>query len=216
MSREFDFSKYTDNEQAACYGALIAMAAADGDFHEDERALILASLDRDSVSPAVRAAVEDFVSDPPSLSECLDALKYCEATLRFAVMVALMDVAFADDQITEAEASALAEAARAMQVTAAEGRAIEEFIQEIRRVRSAGYEGVVASVAMREATKLLQAAEIPSDAGYFSTKVAGRPENRPLASEGKPKVQSLMNRLKKRKRGDRMRSLMNDLTKGGR
>jgi hypothetical protein len=93
--------------------------------------------------------------------------------LRYGLMLALVEVALADEVIEEGENQALKEAQNRLKVTDEQMEAIRTFVQELKRVRERGIDDNVAAEALKHAASGLPAVGIPIAAVYFSGSVIG-------------------------------------------
>jgi uncharacterized tellurite resistance protein B-like protein len=155
--------------RVAFYGALFAMAALDQGIDPEEWALIYDQLDTHGLSPAGEERLKGFILSPPRLLECLTFLGRAEEAVRFGTMINLLDVAYADERLADAEAEALDEAAAILLVDPFQVDAMKDFIDALRQIRRAGRGEGAALQAVRVATERLYAAGIPSEAVRFSS-----------------------------------------------
>jgi len=112
-----DLSGLPEQQRLAFYGALFAVAAADDQIDERESDQILESLDLDGLSEGARERALAMSIAPPSLQACLDLLKDQDESLRMGLMLNLVDVALADDEIEPGEPMSLEQARVALGIT---------------------------------------------------------------------------------------------------
>lgn len=173
MHTTLDFTALPEDQQLACYGAFLAIAAVDGAIDREELVTVFETLDLATLSPEGQARIRTWLADPPDLRVCLRTLAGCDATLRYGVMVHLTDVTLADDAIVDEEQRALDEAREILGVTDDQARAIVTFLREVRRIRARGLDDAPATEALKSAASSLSAVGVPIAAVYFSGSVVG-------------------------------------------
>ena len=102
-----DLSDLTERQQLAFYGALFALAAADNQIDERESELIFESFRLDGLSEDARQRAFALSISPPSLETCLGILSDTDEAIRRALLLNLVDVALADDEIEPGEPQTL-------------------------------------------------------------------------------------------------------------
>jgi hypothetical protein len=162
-----------EHQRVAYAGALYAIAAADGSLDKEELELIIDLVDFDGLTPAGRRLVLGYVVAQPSLADVLAPFAHGEATLRYALLLNLAEVAWANDLLDPRQDTLLAEAQRTLQVTDDQYRAIWAFIRELRAVRLRGRDDVAAARATQVAAAGLAAVGIPIAAVFVSGSVIG-------------------------------------------
>ncbi len=168
-----DLSLVSEEQRLAYYGAMIAMANADGSLDREELILLLDIFEADDNSKEVTAQLKGFLIDPPRLVDCLAALRNQEETLRFGLAFQLVEVAYADDIIQPEEMSALNQAAEILSVTQPQLEAIVRFVEEARRLEARGQNDKVATECLKQAASGLASVGVPISAVYFSGSVIG-------------------------------------------
>ncbi|MDX1530973.1 MAG: hypothetical protein R3362_05565, partial [Rhodothermales bacterium] len=128
-----DLSDLSERERLAFYGALFALADADSSIDERESEQILESLDLDGLSEEARQKALAFSISPPSLEACLNVLKDQSEAVRLGLMVNLVDVALADDQIDSGEPGSLEVARRVLSISEEEVAAMHTYVYQARR-----------------------------------------------------------------------------------
>jgi len=127
-----DLSGLSEQQRLAFYGALFALAAADDTIDERESDQILESLQLEGLSEDARERAFALSISPPSLRTCLDLLKDTDEHIRRGLMLNLVDVALADDEIEPGEPQTL-EAVRAeLGITPEEVAAMHTYAYQIR------------------------------------------------------------------------------------
>src|SRR4051812_1501886 len=110
----------SDEIRVAFYGALFAMADIDGSIDKDELKAIFEVVDFDGLSPESQRVVRGYLLSPPSLAETLAPFREAEETLRFSLMVNLVEVAWANDVVAPEQRQALIEAQEILDVSNAQ------------------------------------------------------------------------------------------------
>lgn len=172
-STDFDLSKIPDEQRLAFYGALFAIASADGHFDKDEMDLICGVMDLDGMSDHAKEQVQEYFIDPPSLFLCLRTLSVADDTLRYGVMMNMIDTAWADNDLDSDEIQALKFAQTELNISNEQRQAIDNFIQKVREVRARGLDDNQAADAIKTATAGLSAVGVPIAAVYLSGSVIG-------------------------------------------
>lgn len=112
----FDLGTLSESERLAFYGALFAIADADHNVDDAESTLIFETLDLGPLSTAARKEVFKLAIDPPSLASCLDRLSSASEEVRQSLMLNLIDIALADENIEFDEHVELREAQRVLRI----------------------------------------------------------------------------------------------------
>lgn len=169
MSNSALMTSLPDAVRVAFYGSLFAMAAVDHEVDREEWALIFEQLDTEGLSPEAELKIKNFMLVPPDMETCLRDLAGAELYFRLGTMINLVDVAYADSVVVDTEANALLMAQEYLQVSDAERRAIEGFIQDLCRIRHRGRGDKAAQGAVRRSVEKLLEAGIPLKAVSFSS-----------------------------------------------
>jgi len=172
-AQPLDLTALPEAQRAAFYGALFAMAAADGTINKDELQQIFTLIDLDGVSAGGRRAIQGYIVQPPRLLDTLQALSLGDEVLRYRLMVDLVDVAWANDLVAPEQRYALEVAGRELRITAAQLAAIEQFVGQLRRLRERGIDDSYAAAATKQAAASLAAVGVPLAAVYLSGSVIG-------------------------------------------
>jgi uncharacterized tellurite resistance protein B-like protein len=173
MNEPFDLAQVPEDERLALYGALFAIAAADGQIDKDEVELIFSMMDLEGMTEEGRRQAQSYIFNPPSLWDCLRKLSNADGRLRFGLMVNLVDTAWANDELHPNEEKAILLAQKELMVTDEQLQAIKDFVQKIREIRARGIDDAKAADAFKAAAAGLGAVGIPIAAVYFSGSVIG-------------------------------------------
>jgi tellurite resistance protein len=173
MHEPLDLSKVSENERLAFYGALLAVATADGQIDKDEMELVFGLMDLENMSEQAKREVQSYIITPPTLWDCLRKLSQANEILRFGLMVNIVDISWANDELDSNEEKAILLAKSELNVTDQQLEAIKTFIQKMREIRTRGLDGDQAADALKLAASGLSAVGVPIAALYFSGSVVG-------------------------------------------
>jgi uncharacterized membrane protein YebE (DUF533 family) len=168
-----DLTALPEAQRAAFYGALFAMAAADGMIDKDELQQIFELIDLAGISAGGRRVIQGYIIQPPRLLDTLQALCLGDEALRYRLMVDLIDVAWANDLVSPEQRYALEVAGRELQITAVQVAAIEQFVGQLKTIRARGIDDSYAAAATKQAAAGLAAVGVPIAAVYLSGSVLG-------------------------------------------
>lgn len=172
-NQTLDLAKVAESDRIAFYGALFAIATADNHLDKEEMDLIFGIMDLEGMSEAAKRQVQFYIIEPPLLEDCLKSLTNADDSLRFGLMINLIDTAWADDELDPNEAKAIQLAQQELRITDSQVKAIEKFIQEMRKIRIRGLNDNYAADAAKTAAAGLSSVGIPIAAVYFSGSVIG-------------------------------------------
>lgn len=172
-SQGLDLAIVPESDRIYFYGALFAIATADGSLDKEEMDLIFGIMDLEGMSESAKRKVQSYIIEPPPLEECLEALSKADEKLRFGLMVNLIDTALANDEIDPNEKKAIKLAQVELSVTNQQVEAIEKFVREMKKIRDRGLDDNQAADAAKTAAAGLSAVGVPIAAVYFSGSVIG-------------------------------------------
>ncbi|MFB2969045.1 hypothetical protein ACE1CD_08735 [Aerosakkonema sp. BLCC-F183] len=172
-SQGLDLAKVPESDRIYFYGALFAIATADGSLDKEEMDLIFGIMDLEGMSESAKRKVQSYIIEPPPLEECLEALSTADEKLRFGLMVNLIDTALANGEIDLNEKKAIKLAQVELSVTTQQVEAIKKFVIEMRKIRDRGLDDNQAADAAKTAAAGLSAVGVPIAAVYFSGSVIG-------------------------------------------
>lgn len=127
-----DLAGVPEADRLAYYGALYAIAHADGEIDERESAAIAAIVDLSGLSATARDRLDSYRTTPPALVDCLACLAEADESLRFGLMVNLVDTSWADEELDPMELAALKLAQRSLNISDTEMQTIEGVVREMR------------------------------------------------------------------------------------
>lgn len=169
----FDLSQVPESERIAFYGALFAIALADGSIDKDEVEIVFGLLDLEGMSESAKRQVQGYLIEPPSLWSCLRALESADERLRHGLMVNLVNTAWANDELDPNEEKAILLAQCELNISDEQLEGIKKYIKEIRRIRFRGINDEYAADAIKTATAGLSAVGVPIAAVWLSGSVVG-------------------------------------------
>lgn len=172
-NQTFDLATIPERDRVAFYGALFAIATADGSFDKEEMEFIFGVMDLEGMSETAKRHVQSYILEAPPLLDCLRTLSHAEKPLRFALMVNLIDTALADDLLDPNEEKAIQLAQQELNITGEQVKAIETFVRKMKEVRDRGLNDNYAADAVKNAASGLTAVGVPLAAVYFSGSVIG-------------------------------------------
>ncbi|WP_017711398.1 tellurite resistance TerB family protein, partial [Prochlorothrix hollandica] len=173
MNEALDLAKVSESDRLAFYGALFAIALADNSIDKEEVELIFGVMDLEGMTESAKRQVQSYIIEPPSLPTCLRSLKAADEKLRYSLMINLVDVAWADDELDPNEKKAIDLAQHELKISNEQLDAIKKFIQTIREIRVRGVDDDYAADAMKTAAAGLSAVGVPIAAVWLSGSVIG-------------------------------------------
>ena len=174
VSALVDLSSLPEDQRVAFYGAMLAIAGVDGIFKRDELDLIFEIIDTAGLSENAKNTIWDYLVDTPMLTACFDRFSSSSAQVRCALMVYLMEIAFADQVLDISEDAALLQARRSLDISQQQIEAVERYICEggLNRTRPSAYHE--AATALKHGASVLTAVSIPATVLlYFSGAISG-------------------------------------------
>ena len=185
MREVINLGTVSEQQRAAYYGILFALAEADGSFSDQEMHSIHAVLDLSGFSEQTLQRIRSYRTHPPNMTDCLVVLSGADDELRYGVLMSLVDVALADDVVRPAEREALLEARVALNVDSGQLASMETFVKAARAAGSRG--GDERYDELRRSAASLAEADVPLSAAYFTATVNGlndRGDQKALAAIG--------------------------------
>lgn len=162
-----------EHQRIAYAGALLSMAAADEAIDKDELRLIVDLTDPEGLSDGGRQMLLGFLIEPPPLRDALETFTFADPELRYALLLNLVEVAWANDLIGATQTQLLELARISLAVTEAQYAAIANFAAELRSVRLRGLDDRKAAEITSHAAAGLAAVGVPLAAVYVSGSVIG-------------------------------------------
>jgi uncharacterized tellurite resistance protein B-like protein len=173
MTEIFDWTDVPDDQRAAFYGVLFAMADADGTLDEAELALIDGLLAIEKLSEVTRTMIPAYVTSPSVVDDGFAVLSLAPPECRFAVMLGLMDVALANGVLDRREKQALVQARCRLGIRRDQMDAIEQFVRDVKQIQQGGGDPGAVTQALKHATAPLNAMGIPLAAVTVSGMMIG-------------------------------------------
>lgn len=170
-----DLGSLPEAQRVAFYGAMLAIAAADGTLGQDELDLIFQNIHTDGLSDRSRNTIWEYLVDTPPLTDCLASFATSHDQVRCAVMIYLIEIALADRILAAGEDEALLEARTSLRISQKQIEAIERYICNVGliRARPRDYHQGDTSVKYRYGLGLVAGVSISAIALYFSSIVGG-------------------------------------------
>ena len=168
-----NFAALPEHQRVAYAGALYALANADGGLDKDELQLIIGLVDLEGVSSAGRGLVLSYVVASPRLVDTLAPFATAPETIRYALLLHLVEIAWANDLLDPRQGALLNTAQQALLVGDDQYRAIWRFMRDLRAIRLRGQNDSAAANATKGAAAGLAAVGIPIAAVYASGSVIG-------------------------------------------
>lgn len=162
-----------EHQRVAFAGALYALAFADGALDKDELQLLIDLVDLEGLSPAGRQMVVQAIVTPPTFADALAPLAPADDEVRYALMLNLLEVAWANDLLAPEQDALLRAAQAALGISDEQYRALWRFVRELRAVQLRGQNDSVAAQATRAAVAGVAAAGVPIAVVYVSGSVIG-------------------------------------------
>ena len=173
MNEPLNLAKVAESDRIAFYGALLAIAIADGQIDKDEMEMIFGIMDLEGMTESAKRQVQSYIIEPPSLWACLRSLEAADEQLRYGLMINLVDTALANDELDSNEEEAIVLAQRELKISNEQLDAIQKFIQKVREIRVRGLDDNYAANAIKTAAAGLSAVGVPVAAVWFSGSVIG-------------------------------------------
>ncbi|MEM6500532.1 MAG: TerB family tellurite resistance protein [Cyanobacteria bacterium P01_C01_bin.89] len=127
-----DLAAIPEQDRLAYYGALYAIANADGHIDPREVAVIEEIINLEGLSDQAKDKVVNYREDPPNLGNCLAVLAEADESLRIGLMMNLIDTSWANEELDPLEMAALKLAQRSLNISDVELESIEGFVREMR------------------------------------------------------------------------------------
>jgi uncharacterized tellurite resistance protein B-like protein len=166
-----DLSSLPEAQRIAFYGAMLAIAAADGTLGQDELDLIFQNIHTDGLSDRSRNTIWEYLVDTPPLTDCLASFATSHEQVRCAVMVYLIEIALADRILAAGEDEALLEARTSLRISQKQIEAIERYICNVGliRARPRDYHESATSLKYKYGLWLVAGVSLSVIALYFSS-----------------------------------------------
>lgn len=159
--------KLSEADRVAFYGALFAIAAADGHVEQAELDLILDQISIQPLSDENDSQVRTYLVDPPSLDDCLARVAGADRAVRLAFLLGLIQVALADSVVRSPEGALLDRAQGRLRVPPRERSALEKFAAVTTRIERRGLDDEQTRATLERAVAELTDAGVPPQVIYF-------------------------------------------------
>lgn len=168
-----DIKQLSNEQRVAYYGALFAIAAYDDEIQREELDLIYEMIDTDGLSGQARRRLYGYAIEPPILQDCLQAVRNAPESIRYGLMLNLVEVAVADYLLSDLEQEALTGAQRVLGVNDEQRIAMTEYAEKMRYIRERGIDDNHAADVAKSAVSGMTAVGIPIAAVVYSGAVVG-------------------------------------------
>jgi uncharacterized tellurite resistance protein B-like protein len=168
-----DLSSMPEPKRVAFYGAMLAIADADGTVGQDELDLIFQNIHTAGLSDRSRHTIWEYLVDTPPLADCLAGFATSHEQVRCAVMVYLIEIALADRILAPGEDEALLQARTCLRISQKQIDAIERYICNVGliRARPRDYHEGAASLKDKYGLWLIAGVSLPAIALYASSTI---------------------------------------------
>ena len=172
-TQHLDSKSLSEKQRVAFYGAMFAMAAADGQIQREELELIYETLDTEGLSEEARRRLYACAIEPPALQDCLQTLSDAPESARHGLMLNLVEVAASDYLLSNPERDALTQGQLKLGISNEQRTAMEHYAEEVRRIRERGIDDNHAADVVKAAVSGMTAVGIPIAAVVYSGSVVG-------------------------------------------
>lgn len=149
----------SEDERVAFYGAMCAIAGADGVVTDEEHNLIESSLNLETLVEG-RAKTEEYRNNPPPITECLSKLKKSDQTIQLNLVFCLIKIAWADQSLQQKEVTLLKQVKNELNISDKKMGAIEAFFQEVNAFQDSPDQDETAK-AFKSALSKLKSSGVP-------------------------------------------------------
>jgi uncharacterized tellurite resistance protein B-like protein len=168
-----DPTSLPEDQRLAFYSAMLAIAAADGIWGEDELDLIFQNVNTDGLSELSRNTLWDYLVATPPLTDCLACFASSHDQVRGTLMVYLIEIALADRILDAREDEALLQARYSLRISPKQIQAIERYICEVGLIRARPRDSNEATRWLKYGMSIVAVVSIPASAIYFSSTGSG-------------------------------------------
>ncbi|MEB3279209.1 MAG: DUF1232 domain-containing protein [Lyngbya sp.] len=124
----------SEQESLAFYGALFAMAAADGSVDPEEVKLIINLINLDSLSEVTKRQLQSYLILPPDLETCLNKLSTTTAVVKERLILYLIEIALATKGISKEESKAIKLAKARLKVSDRKFQELKDFVYQMKKI----------------------------------------------------------------------------------
>lgn len=160
MNKQNIFSEQPETIRIAFYGAMFAVAAADGSVAPEELSFILQTTEMQKLPDSAKNAVQSYIVSPPLLEDCLDKLTQTPEIFRLSLMFFIINVAWADKVIKLDEEKAIDLAEYKLKIPKVKREAIEDFVQGVKTIHDQNLSDKESSDLIKKAIAKLELANI--------------------------------------------------------
>jgi uncharacterized membrane protein YkvA (DUF1232 family) len=124
----------SEQESLAFYGALFAMAAADGSVDPEEVKLIINLINLDSLSEVTKRQLQSYLILPPDLGTCLNQLSTTTAVVKERLILYFLEIALACEGISKEESKAIKLAKTKLKVSDGKFKDLKNFVYQMKKI----------------------------------------------------------------------------------
>ncbi|MGB0560575.1 MAG: TerB family tellurite resistance protein [Spirulinaceae cyanobacterium] len=158
----------SNEEFLAFYGALLAIASADGSVDPEEKRIIRRFFEEEAeVTVELKGSLRTLAQSPPPLADCLEKLALSDVDIQWKLVFALLEVAHADGRIHPEEVKSLKLLETHLDVSTAQLKAASEFIRKMASLDSQSVDEGSIQESIRAEIEKLQFVEIPVPTNYL-------------------------------------------------
>lgn len=173
MVQQVNVNTMTSEQQVAFYGLLFHAAAIDTEMSSDELSQIFEICDLTGLNKEDQQRVRMFIVEPPNLVDCLRPLISMDESLRFGILMAVIDVLLADDMLTREETELIENIRKNMHITSEQVEQMIKFLRNVKRLKESGLDDNELEKGIKNAAAGLAGVGVPLAAVYFSGSVIG-------------------------------------------
>jgi uncharacterized tellurite resistance protein B-like protein len=158
MNETLDLAKVSESDRLAFYGALSAVAFADGSIDQEEFELLYGMIDLEGMTESAKRKVQSYITEPPLLEQCVQKLSGADKKLRNKLMVNILEIVYANDKVDVAEKKMVLFARENLNISMKEFNVIVNFVKErkMRRHLEDNYGAAATETSVEKTSKTNQ------------------------------------------------------------
>ncbi|MDY7021367.1 MAG: DUF1232 domain-containing protein [Cyanobacteriota bacterium] len=133
----------SEQESLAFYGALFAMAAADGSVDPEEAKLIINLINLDSLSESTKRQLQSYLILPPDLETCLNQLSGATAVVKERLILYFIEIALACEGLSKEEKKAMKLAKAKLKVSESKFKELKNFVYKMKEIAAQDFNNCV-------------------------------------------------------------------------
>ncbi len=182
MNETLDLAQVSESARLAFYGALSAVAFADGSIDKEEFELLYGMIDLEGMTEAAKRKVQSYITEPPLLEQCVQKLSGADKKLRYKLMVNLLEIVYANDKVDVAEKKMVLFARENLNISIKEFNVIVNFVKErkMRRHLEDNYGAAATETSVEKTSKTNEILNLFDQAkGHFDKFSFSRADTKP-------------------------------------